>query len=76
MGVSFSINVYNSLKRKGKADGFGKEDIAHVVAARDTVNEKTWDDILKRERMFRCDCKKPTLKRFKARPHDLSPSHI
>lgn len=65
---------YNSLKRKGKAEGVKEEDMIHVVAAHNTVNEKTWDEIKRWESKFHCDCDDLKLKKFMARPHDLSPS--
>lgn len=64
---------YNSLHRKGKADGVQESDMPSVVAVHNQMNEQTWEKVLHWESKFHCDeCKNPTLKRFLGRPHDLS----
>lgn len=64
---------YNSLHRKGKADGVAESDMPSVVAVHNQMNEQTWEKVLHWESKFHCDeCKNPTLKRFMGRPHDLS----
>lgn len=65
---------YNSLKRKGKADGVEEPDMENVVAVHNDMNEKTWSEVMRWEKMFHCECKTPKLKHFQGRPHDLSPA--
>lgn len=66
---------YNALKRKGKADGVQESDMDTVVSVHNTMNEKTWEEVMQWERRFHCQqCENPKLKRFLGRPHDLSPA--
>jgi cytochrome c heme-lyase len=66
---------YNALKRKGKADDVDEADMESVVAIHNSMNEGTWEEVLEWERRFHCDeCSNPTLRRFRGRPHDLSPA--
>lgn len=66
---------YNALKRKGKADDVEEADMDSVVAIHNTMNEGTWEKVLDWERRFHCDeCPDPKLRRFRGRPHDLSPA--
>lgn len=66
---------YNALKRKGKSVGVEESDIPTVVAVHNRMNEATWAEIRQWEARFHCNqCQNPKLKRFRGRPHDLSPA--
>lgn len=66
---------YNALKRKGKADGVQEEDMQTVVAVHNTMNEKTWKQVMDWENKYHCqECDNPKLKSFMGKPHDLSPA--
>lgn len=66
---------YNALKRKGKADGVREDDMDTVVQVHNTMNERTWEEVIDWEKRFHCDeCQNPKLKRFQGKPHDLSPA--
>lgn len=65
---------YNSLKRKGKADAVHEEDMAAVVSVHNSMNERTWREVLAWESRYHPVCKNPTLARFRGRPHDMSPA--
>ncbi|CAN8076410.1 unnamed protein product [Agarophyton chilense] len=66
---------YNSLKRKGKGDGVNEEDMNAVVSVHNTMNERTWKQVMDWERKYHChQCHNPKLKSFMGRPHDLSPA--
>lgn len=66
---------YNALKRKGKADGVEETDMDTVVSVHNSMNEKTWNEVVDWEERYHCStCTNPKLMRFKGRPHDLSPA--
>jgi cytochrome c heme-lyase len=66
---------YNALKRKDKADDVLESDMDSVVAIHNSMNEGTWEEVLAWERRFHCgECPNPKLRRFRGRPHDLSPA--
>ena len=66
---------WNALTRKGKADDVAEADIDAVVAVHNTMNEKTWAEVVAWESRFHCDtCADPKLLRFQGRPDDLSPA--
>ena len=62
---------YNAMKRKGWDPK--ERDMSTVVAIHNAVNERTWNQVLKWEKIFHCDCENPRLLRFQGRPKDLSP---
>eukprot|EP00958_Prasinococcus_capsulatus_P024457 scaffold3826_cov407-Prasinococcus_capsulatus_cf.AAC.2 len=55
---------YNALKRKGKDDNVEEKDMATVVAIHNNMNENTWREILKWERLHSAECDCPKLSRF------------
>eukprot|EP00941_MAST-03F_sp_MAST-3F-sp1_P002744 g2744.t1 len=62
---------FNAMKRKGyNAD---ERDMRSVIAVHNTVNERTWQQILQWEAMHCSTCAAPKLLRFKGRPKELSP---
>lgn len=67
---------WNSLVRKGKAQGASEEHMATVVAVHNNMNELTWRHILEWEKLRdqRPDTAthEPRLSRFAGRPNDLS----
>lgn len=66
---------WNALTRKGKANDVLESDIDAVVAVHNTMNEKTWAEVLSWEERFHCNtCANPKLLRFQGRPNDLSPA--
>lgn len=66
---------YNALQRKGKAGDVSEDDMPSVIAVHNSMNERTWSDVMAWEKRFHCDeCPAPKLKRFMGRPHDLSPT--
>lgn len=66
---------YNSLKRKGKADGVQESDMDTVVHVHNNMNERTWKEVMNWEKRYHChECENPKLKRFQGKPHDLSPA--
>lgn len=66
---------YNALKRKGKADGVREADVDTVVSVHNTMNERTWREVMEWERRFHCaECDNPKLKQFMGKPHELSPA--
>lgn len=66
---------YNALKRKGKADGVQEADVDTVVTVHNTMNERTWREVMEWERRFHCvECDNPKLKQFMGKPHELSPA--
>lgn len=66
---------FNALKRKGKADGIQESDMDAVVSVHNTMNERTWKQLMHWENTFHChQCEQPKLKRFLGRPNDLSPA--
>lgn len=66
---------YNSLKRKGKADGVQESDMDTVVHVHNNMNERTWKEVMDWEKRYHChECANPKLKCFQGKPHDLSPA--
>jgi cytochrome c heme-lyase len=66
---------YNALKRKGKGEDVTEEHMDNVVAVHNSMNEQTWNQILKWESFFpRSNAEeRPSLLRFIGRPNDISP---
>ncbi|KAJ8607979.1 hypothetical protein CTAYLR_008243 [Chrysophaeum taylorii] len=62
---------WNSLVRKGKADGATEADMDAVVAVHNNMNELTWRKILEWEQL-REGPHEPRLSRFTGRPSELS----
>jgi len=62
---------FNALKRKGYAAR--EEDMQSVIAIHNTVNERTWQHIMKWESAHADKCSDIKLAFFKGRPKDLSP---
>eukprot|EP00927_Polykrikos_kofoidii_P002146 TRINITY_DN10833_c0_g1_i2.p1 TRINITY_DN10833_c0_g1~~TRINITY_DN10833_c0_g1_i2.p1 ORF type:complete len:250 (-),score=34.27 TRINITY_DN10833_c0_g1_i2:157-849(-) len=55
-----------------KGHSIDPNDMSMVVAIHNAVNERTWQDILRYERLHANDCAVPKLERFIGRPGDLS----
>lgn len=66
---------YNALKRKGKGEDVEERHMSNVVAVHNSMNEQTWNQILKWEAVRPSDhsSERPSLLRFIGRPHDISP---
>ena len=66
---------FNALKRKGKGEDVHEHDMHNVVAVHNSMNEQTWNQILKWESIRSSAFKAvgPSLLRFIGRPHDISP---
>ncbi|CAG8537790.1 11578_t:CDS:2 [Ambispora leptoticha] len=62
---------YNALVRKGWQTP--EESIETMVDIHNFLNEEAWNEVLKWERMKKCDCDGPKLLRFRGRPQELSP---
>ena len=62
---------YNAMQRKGWSPR--EEDMRSVVAIHNAVNEQTWREVLKWERLHQAECGQPRLVRFQGRPTDYSP---
>lgn len=62
---------YNAMKRKGWDPK--ERDMPSVVAIHNAVNERTWGEVRKWEKMFHCECETLKLVRFQGKPKDLSP---
>ncbi|KAJ3287152.1 holocytochrome c synthase [Borealophlyctis nickersoniae] len=44
-----------------------------MVEIHNFLNEGCWDEVLKWEQMFHCECRNITLVKFQGRPKDLTP---
>lgn len=64
---------YNSLMRKGKGDGVSESEVQVVVAVHNYMNERTWAEVQRWEKLHESDCSEPKLLRFTGRPDELSP---
>merc|ERR1739841_289247 len=53
--------------------GVQKEDMSMVIAIHNAVNEKTWQEILRYERLHSAECATPRLVHFAGRPGEVSP---
>jgi cytochrome c heme-lyase len=62
---------YNALVRKGKP--VPEEHVESMVDIHNFLNEGSWQEILKWEKKYHCDCDDISLAQFKGRPNDLSP---
>ncbi|CAO3588024.1 unnamed protein product [Absidia cylindrospora] len=63
---------YNALRRKGWETP--EEEIETMVDIHNFLNEEAWNEVLKWESKFSCECKEdPYLTRFQGRPRDISP---
>jgi cytochrome c heme-lyase len=64
---------FNALMRKGKGEDVTEQDMASVVHAHNSMNEKTWERVAEWEQLHCAACPDPRLLRFRGRPDDLSP---
>ena len=65
---------YNSLVKKGKAEGVDENSMDSVVAIHNNMNEKTWKQVLEWEDAHCDTCSAARkLTRFVGRPEELSP---
>jgi cytochrome c heme-lyase len=62
---------FNAMKRKGWEPK--EEDMRAVVGIHNAVNERTWAEVMKWEKMHAAACGNPRLVRFQGRPTDFSP---
>jgi cytochrome c heme-lyase len=62
---------YNAMEKKGWNPH--EPDMAWVVSIHNTVNERTWQEVMAYERLHASTCANPKLSRFRGRPSDLSP---
>jgi cytochrome c heme-lyase len=62
---------YNAMAKKGWDPH--EPDMAWVVGIHNTVNERTWAEVLKFESLHSSSCPNPKLVSFRGRPGDLSP---
>ncbi|KAG0184238.1 holocytochrome c synthase [Apophysomyces sp. BC1034] len=63
---------YNALRRKGWETP--EEHIETMVDIHNFLNEEAWNEVLKWESKFSCECQEdPYLARFQGRPQDISP---
>jgi len=62
---------YSALVRKGWETP--EESIETMVDIHNFLNEEAWNEILKWEKMKKCNCNGPKLLRFRGRPQELSP---
>eukprot|EP00158_Paraphelidium_tribonemae_P005611 Partr_v1_DN27432_c0_g1_i1_m71651 putative heme lyase len=62
---------YNALKRKNHETY--EEDVASIVSIHNDVNERSWQEILRWERMHSDSCCEPKLKKFEGRPNEMTP---
>ncbi|KAI9205860.1 cytochrome c/c1 heme-lyase, partial [Polychytrium aggregatum] len=62
---------YNALNRKGWETPV--DAVPMMVDIHNFLNDACWEEIMKWEREYHCDCKDVKLARFMGRPHDLSP---
>ncbi|KAI8344800.1 cytochrome c/c1 heme-lyase [Chlamydoabsidia padenii] len=63
---------YNALRRKGWETP--EEEIETMVDIHNFLNEEAWNEVLKWESKFNCECNEdPYLTRFQGRPQDISP---
>jgi len=65
---------YGSLVRKDKDAGIRPEDIQMVVSIHNNMNEHTWREVMRWEKMHYSDNCPVTLLKFCGRPHDYTPS--
>jgi len=64
---------YNALKRKGKGDDVTEHDVQVIVDIHNNMNESTWDEVMKYEKLHAEECPEPMLLKFCGKPDDLSP---
>lgn len=66
---------WNSLVRKGKADGVVETDVDMVIAIHNEMNERTWKQLLTWEEGHKSEHLEgePALRRFTGNPYKLSP---
>ncbi|KAI8903553.1 cytochrome c/c1 heme-lyase [Gorgonomyces haynaldii] len=62
---------YNALKRKGKEAP--EEAIDMMVDIHNFLNEESWNEILRWEKKYHCDCNNVKLEKFMGKPDQLSP---
>jgi len=63
---------YNALKRKGKGDDVEEQDVQVIVDIHNNMNEITWDEVLRYEKLHEEEGP-PTLLKFCGRPEELTP---
>jgi cytochrome c heme-lyase len=64
---------YNALQRKNKSEGVTESDAETMVYVHNTMNENTWRQVLRWEKLHEQECADPRLHWFVGKPHDLSP---
>jgi cytochrome c heme-lyase len=62
---------FNALVRKGKP--VPEENVEAMVQIHNFLNEGSWDEILKWEKKYHCECDDITLNAFMGKPDELSP---
>jgi len=62
---------FNAMQRKGWNPS--ERDMSSVVAIHNAVNERTWSEVMKWEKMHCAVCTQPRLVKFHGRPTDYSP---
>ncbi|CAB4413776.1 unnamed protein product [Rhizophagus irregularis] len=62
---------YSALVRKGWETP--EESIETMVDIHNFLNERAWNEIIRWEKMKKCNCNGPKLLRFRGRPQELSP---
>eukprot|EP00736_Rhodelphis_marinus_P005331 Rmarinus@m.23798 len=62
---------FNAMRRKGWDPE--EKDMSAVVAIHNFVNEQTWGEVLRWEKLHKSTCAAPKLLKFQGRPQELSP---
>ncbi|KAJ3041282.1 holocytochrome c synthase [Rhizophlyctis rosea] len=62
---------YNALRRKGWETP--ENEISTMVDIHNFLNEGCWDEVLRWEKLFHCECEDISLLKFQGRPQDLTP---
>ncbi|KAG1169019.1 hypothetical protein G6F70_008733 [Rhizopus microsporus] len=63
---------YNALRRKGWETP--EDEIETMVDIHNFLNEEAWQEVLKWEKKYKCDCAEdPYLSKFQGRPKELTP---
>ncbi|EAN33068.1 Cytochrome c1 heme lyase [Theileria parva strain Muguga] len=67
-----AMQFYNALLMKNKDDG-NSNYMSEAVKAHNEVNELSWNQILKYEKLHQSECKSPKLRRFVGKYNNPSP---
>eukprot|EP01116_Phalansterium_solitarium_P016038 TRINITY_DN3628_c0_g1_i1.p1 TRINITY_DN3628_c0_g1~~TRINITY_DN3628_c0_g1_i1.p1 ORF type:complete len:238 (+),score=48.53 TRINITY_DN3628_c0_g1_i1:936-1649(+) len=62
---------YNAMKKKGWEPQAAE--MPYVVSIHNTINERTWREVMEYEKLHADECASPKLLRFRGRPRDFSP---